>query len=509
MRSLLVTVICVLNLLCSIAQQVVITGSAKDFAGKQAVLFKDADLVSGKREVIAVVNISEEGNFQFNFASSETQRLFLSISRIEGALFVEPRHNYDIAFPEGVIPDAKRFDRSEISLDLSKLFEHDLNLLIRRFNADYIKFIAEHYYDFVSDEFRGSDLYRSTLGNKTKKTDIYKMPNIADSLKKEELSDFPVIAHNFIKDMESKYQPYYSNEYFKDYVTYSLAEIKLLSGLNRKKFYKEYFHQEPILYNNTAYMKCADLFYRNYFSADNNAKLDSLSTIINGASSMERLSKYFSGDSTMQREDIRKLALLINLKSAYHDKLYFKTKVSKTLASTDFASDTQTIIANNILHQATRYDKGSKGEDFTVGDTKEEKWQLSSNISIPIYLFFFASWNTASIKELMVLEKLYPKYKNDIKIVAVCMDDDYSAFKKFVREHKTMQFSFVYGAGDPLMTEKYNIRAIPSATFLDEEGKRISQQTLKPSEGVEDDFKRSKSINTKPSQGRGTWNKKN
>ncbi len=510
MRSVFCVLFGVLFYLSSVAQEVQVKGFASDFAGKQAVLFRPADPLSGKREVIEIKNIGDDGRFSFKFSISETQTVLVSISRMEGLLFVEPGKNYDVIFPAKGSADVKRFDRTEVILDLSNLEENDLNINIRKFNADYISFISKHYYDFVSDEFKGSDVYRNTLGDKVKKSDLYKMPAAQDTAKKETHTNFPQVVATFSNQMEEKYKNDFSNVYFKNYVRYALAEIKLLSGFNRNLFYREYFHEQPVLYQNTAYIKTFETFYKGFFKTDTNAKIDSLSKLINTHNNIGQLSYYYKKDTTALDKDVRMLALLTNLKATYHDKQYARSAVLRTIQSIASTSSTdfQKQIALNMTEQLKKFDKGYMCEDFTVGDAHDEKWTLSEYVDVPTYLFFFATWNTASVKEMLMLEKLHAAYKNDIQIIGICMDDNYDNFKKYLREHKSQQFKMLYGAGDALLSEKYNVRAIPHAVLLNAKGEWMFSYTRRPSEGVEDDFKRIKINNAKPSQGRKTWKDK-
>jgi len=71
----------------------------------------------------------------------------------------------------------------------------------------------------VADEFKGAEVYRSTLGNKAQKSDIYKMPVAdSDSTKNEALTDFPKAVASFMSAMEMKYSRRFDNLFFKDYV---------------------------------------------------------------------------------------------------------------------------------------------------------------------------------------------------------------------------------------------------------------------------------------------------
>jgi thiol-disulfide isomerase/thioredoxin len=498
-----------LSIICSLslsAQQVVIKGYTAEFAGRKAVLFKTVDPISNKREVIDIQNIDDNGNFQFRFTSTETQAVLVSISRMEGLLYVEPNKEYNVIFPVSKQVDVKRFDRTVISLDLTQLPEDDLNLAIRAFNADYIKFIQEHYYDFATEETKGAQLYRSALGDKVKKSDIFKMPEAQDSTVYS--ADFQQVASNFIVQMGHKYSKFNGNKFFKDYVRYALGELKLLSGLNRVRFYREYFDGQPILINNPAYMKTFDVFYNGFFRTDTNARIDSLTRLIQLESSITGLVNYYSQDSTASDQQVRTMVVLHNLKSTFYGKLFAKSGVIRTLESAKQMNEPYKLIGANIISQLKRYEKGTNYEDFLVGDTREAKWRLSENVDMPTYLYFFATWNTASLKELQLLEKLYAAYKFNVQIVAVCMDDDYGNFKKFIKENKLPPFKIVYGAGDPLMSDKYNVRSIPHAVMLDNQGTWMFGYTKRPSEGVEDEFKRIKLAAAEPSQGRKTWKDK-
>jgi len=495
---------------CSIglvAQQVQIVGVAKEYAGKKVVLFKNSDAVSRRREVIEIKDINETGSFKFELSIKETQCVTISIARMDGALYIEPNHTYEITFPPSAVAESKRFDRTEIPLDFTKLPEDDLNILIRSFNADYIQFINDHYFDFVADEFKGAEVYRSTLGNKAQKSDIYKMPVAdSDSTKNAALTDFPKAVASFMSAMEMKYSSRFDNLFFKDYVRYSLGEIKYLSGLSRKRFYQEYFHSQPVLYQNPAYVKCFDLIYRNLFSKSTSLQQETLSKIINGENDFQKLSAHFQNDSSVLDIDVRSLALLINLKNSYYEKKFSKAAILKTIgkAAGALLNRDQNAAATNIVHELRQFEKGADSEDFILADLKGEKWILSEHTGMPIYIFFFASWNVASIKELLLLQKLHSVYQHDVQIIAINMDDDYEAYKKYIREHKDQKFTFLYGTGDPLLTEKYNVRSIPHAVMLDKEGKWVSTYTRKPSEGIEEDFKKLKANGAKGT-GTKTW----
>ncbi len=492
------------------SQAAVVQIETTGYSHKKAVLYQNADPISGKREALAIADVDENGKCTFSFTPTETQAYWISIARVEGLLYIEPGGQYSIRFPSADQADIKRFDRTEITLDLSQLPETDLNMLIRQFNADYINFLHQHYFDFIGDEFKSSGIYRSTLGSKSRTSDIYKMPSTSDSAQVSVATDFHAAAQAFIAQMTDKYSSHFSHSYFNNYVKYALAEIRLVAGMNRVRFASEYFISQPMQYNNTAYIKTFQTFYNGLFQSDTNAKLDSLERLIHAGNNIEGLTTYFQRDSTLRDVSVARLAVLINLKNAYYKKEYARPAIISTIQSLQQtnASEFQKQIASNLLSQMKRYERGTIAEDFTIGDARENKWILSEHLGMPTYLYFFAQWNTASLKEMLLLDKLYHQYKNDIQIITICMDDDYEKYKQYLRQHKDFKFPILYGAGDPLISEKYNMRSIPHAVQLDREGKWSATYTRRPSEGVEDDFNAIKKNNAKPSQSTRTWKDK-
>jgi hypothetical protein len=83
------------------------------------------------------------------------------------------------------------------------------------------------------------------------------------------------------------------------------------------------------------------------------------------------------------------------------------------------------------------------------------------------------------LKEILVLERAKEKFNGRIRFVAVCMDDDYRNYRKYIEEHMKMPIPIVYGNADPFVHEKFNLKAIPHQVMIDSNS-RIAADVCPP-----------------------------
>lgn len=78
---------------------------------------------------------------------------------------------------------------------------------------------------------------------------------------------------------------------------------------------------------------------------------------------------------------------------------------------------------------------GSKAPDFTVTDS-ERTVTLSKYEGKPVVLNFWATWCPPCIEEMPSLVQLQDRMKDKVTIIAVSLDVDESAYKRFVTDRK-------------------------------------------------------------------------
>jgi thiol-disulfide isomerase/thioredoxin len=198
------------------------------------------------------------------------------------------------------------------------------------------------------------------------------------------------------------------------------------------------------------------------------------------------------------------------LKELYFNKDFSRMAVEKTMGALSKTASVKPLqtVSLNTLDQLRKNKEGWPQPDFTLLDEHEEKWRLAENDGLPLYIIFFASWNHASIKEMMLLEKLAETYQKDIRIVAINMDEKVDDFKKYLQAHPKQKFTFLYGYGNILLKENFALKAIPHAVMLAPDLTVKYTTTPLPSQGLEVNFKKIKQQAAAAGQGPKTWNRK-
>jgi len=483
--------------------QAIIVGNAPHHKEEYVVLYQLTDAISNQRSFIDKKLINAKGEFEFTVNNAATTPYYLSIGAYSGLLFVEPNAQYFIEIPA---PDKKSYQRlegSELIFILKNSNEKELNVAIRQFNQMYFEFINEHYYDFAAGAYVGNDQLKEKIkvgaGDPT--------PKDTSANYQREPSNFPLIVDLFRADVDSIFSEVKKNEFFDDYVSYSISEIELLAGLNRKIYYETYFMSRLLPYLNPAFGSAFKLFYKNTFvELDKDVQMKIVKAV-NLEHDSKLMIEAFSNDSITKSSEIKALVCLNILREAKTNGLLLDPAVISTLE--DFGRSSKEEIkglAQQIILQKTQFKAGWKLEDFTLIDGKGNKWIWSQQESKATYLFFFATWSSSSLKELALLNKLHMEFGDYIQFIAINMDADIELMKKYLAEHRDQKVPVLSGLADPMLGVKTNMKSIPHALWLDEFGRYFVNYSRKPSEGLEMDLKKYLALlKTNNKSGQKTW----
>ena len=130
--------------------------------------------------------------------------------------------------------------------------------------------------------------------------------------------------------------------------------------------------------------------------------------------------------------------------------------------------------------------KGSPGPDFSLKDVNGNIYKLTDFKGNIVYIDFWATWCKPCIAEIPHLEKLQEEFKDkDIKFVSISIDSEKDSlkWKNFVLENnlKGIQL-WADKEHHEMFSNNLNIKSIPRFTLLDQEGRIIDAQALRPSD---------------------------
>jgi cytochrome c biogenesis protein CcmG/thiol:disulfide interchange protein DsbE len=115
----------------------------------------------------------------------------------------------------------------------------------------------------------------------------------------------------------------------------------------------------------------------------------------------------------------------------------------------------------------------AKGQapDFRLPGMKSEV-SLSAYRGKVVYIDFWASWCGPCRKSFPWMSEIQQKYGNQIKVIAINLDQDRAEADKFLKQNPP-KFAIAF---DPAgkTAEAYKVKAMPSSYLIDSKGKIVS-----------------------------------
>lgn len=433
------------------AQKVKISGVAQSFPLTEVWLLKKADFISRKEQKVVETKSDNKGNFEFEFDIEKTTQYIIRINEYNVYLYAEANKNYEVIFPKPGNAVPKTYgDNTFLEPQFKNLPANDLNFLISDFDKKYKSFLSEFNYEIVK-----KDMARPMKVFKNRIEKIY-------------------------GDVK--------NEYFSTYIDYSLAGLESIF-LNRKFLFDNYFKNKTIPYYNHEYFNFFDEHYKDYiyeiFIKKRSKKIDD---IINKRRDYEAVIKILKEDSLLTDDRFCELILLKSLKDLYYKPEFKKEAILNLLQILSYNSkfEEHKLMAKNIKDQLTSGEVGRIAPPFVLSDVEQKKYSLKELNKKPVYLFFFASWNVESQRELENLEQFSKKYGRSYQFVAVSLDAYTQDLKQYLKNKK---FSFPILSWNDFRQIKYdyNVKSVPFA-FIINEGRFFKSPALLPMEGLENDL---------------------
>ena len=97
-----------------------------------------------------------------------------------------------------------------------------------------------------------------------------------------------------------------------------------------------------------------------------------------------------------------------------------------------------------------------------------------------VVLHFWASWCDACVKDFEELQRLGAKYRDDLVIVGVNIDDEQSAVKEVLAKHKSVAWTQLFepgGMSDSPLAQQLGVATLPLTIIVDKEGKLVDADT--------------------------------
>lgn len=433
-------------------QSTTINGNFKGAEGREIRLYTIQDFITFSDTLLAKAPIDHNGNFSITLKlpKDKIYYAYFKVNDIRSNdLYLEYNKTYNLMFDAF---DFEKYDtytsfltRLNINFTISNIDTNDLNFKIPQLNIILNDFYARN----IKTQIEPT----GGIINKIPKTKI-------DSLNSLLLTKF------------SNYQ----NNYFNNYLKYSIAEIKLMSrSYNRLEIFNEYIWNQRPIYDNVQYMSFFTNYFRDYIINSTKIKNRDLISNIEWQVNYKALLDSLGKDTLLKNEVIRELVLLENIIGWSNMNLFTRDSLQKLL--TQFYNNTKfdehKLIIKNINKNLFSNYKIDLSK-YPLITEKNDTVFLKHFSTKYILLYFFTSWCGQCIKELTAINEIYPQIKDSLEIIVISADRIPLNYYYFTKDYNFPNLEMYYFNQNYELLEQLKIVVFPQSILIEKSGNIIN-----------------------------------
>ncbi|MBI5218924.1 MAG: TlpA family protein disulfide reductase [Bacteroidia bacterium] len=445
----------------SFSQNVTVSGTDKEWSGKELLFYTYSDQITYIPDTLCRCKINTAGDFSCSFILHETKPVYVLLGKYIGVLYAEPDKTYQIQFPENKEKTKAEllnpyFEEEQIYLDIENATKNELNNLIRRFDRMYNDYTSSRFYE------------------------IYKFAKHSG-------------VDSVITFMDTTVA-FKENKYFDNYKKYKFAHLRYFAYIRHENVLtKEYYRNQPILYNNTAYMNLFNQAYDNYFKYyAKTPEGANLPINIAKSKSVREIKKTLSKNMALDNDDLKEFVILKGLHDAYFSHDYKESVLLQTLDSLclQTANPEHKKIGENIRKKILQSVTGSFTPSFELYGTDSALYRLSDFRGKYVYLCFCNTLSYACREEFELQKKMFEKNDPTLEFITIFTDEDTKKIKDYVKKNGYKWLTLSSGS-HPQITKEYNAKVSPSYYLIDPNGKLIVSPAKTMKEGFEEFYHKS------------------
>ncbi len=435
-----------------VAEPVRIEGQIKGADGNYIRLVTYLDQISKLKKTLASTLIDDQGNFVLNTDIEKVTYAFLETGFETAEIFLQPGGKYQLNLTFSPLAEGSGYyNRKNLGVTFIKDLPDSLNIHIRDVN--------ELFNDFIIKNFDPGQ--RNLLKSKLQE---------------------------FIRETDDK-TAHSKNPYLKNYILYKIASLEQSLRLKSSvSLSKAYLTNKPVLFNNVEYIDFFNKFYEKALIT--NSKYFSYSKtydLIDGEGGVNSLLSYLKKDSLIAGDELRELVLLGALKDLYYNGGFKRERIillCEQMGKKTNYSQIRTISVN-LIKRFNRLSKGSPAPAFSLYDLQGKKYSLEDFRGKYVYLDFFDSRNAIGISEMNLMKDLYPKIKNEVEFVSICINNSKGDLEEFLKKNN-FPWPVLWLSNDYNLLDEYNAGTFPLYVLIDRQGKIDFYPAPSPSENLEE-----------------------
>ncbi|MDA3865709.1 MAG: TlpA disulfide reductase family protein [Salinivirgaceae bacterium] len=453
LKKLILTYSILLSLAAFVQAQdtVIVEGAHETWANTETHIWYYDDYISGQRHTIGKLVLSDSGSFHVAFPLDKTRQLFVESGALEGTLFAVPGQHYKLKLPkyQAIAREDELnpfFQPLRFYFGLENSYSTELNHLISEF--DYI------YQDYIVNNF-------SQIQRQRRNSGVDEMIHFLDSL----------------------FQKGDSIPFFRGYKKYKTADLRKLAYIHDNNYViRDYFLDQPILYNNPAYCELFNKIFANYLETYMNTQDGrNIGYDVARAKSYGRAMSTLNNNLALRNDTLRELVLIKGLNDAIYKNTFPKSSVFQTLDSVQLQTtvpEHKKIVAN-VISRAKMLRKGFPPPPFVINMGDTLTFQVPSEKKKYLYITFIDIESFAVQKVLPDLKMLAEKHKKNLEIVSINMGSSYEKASQYF-DAQGYNWTLLDGNIVGGLRQAYNVKAFPMFYLIDPEGNLAMHPTPSP-----------------------------
>jgi hypothetical protein len=434
----------------------------KPYGNKNFKIEAVQDFITFKRTTLISGTSGTHGDFSIEIPIANTSYLFISFDQVQRSFYGEPGKSYyiDIKVPkEGLSNKGRVYSKNIASAKIINTHKKELNYLIDTL-------------DYACSKFLQS--------NRAERKNKHRVELFIETLRVE------------FKGVQSSY--------FQEYLTYKGAELMLYIYRNdRKTFAFKYFDKQKKIAENVQKMHVFSSFFKGNLRF--NILIDDRSPFhdIFNKGDLEGCLRLITKSSSSTREQ-RELLLLQGIYEV-HSQEYYKLRkevniLDQIISSSNFL--THKVIARHIKENITHLKESYPCPRLNIVG-ENDMYNLESHKGKYVYLCFFNAWDDSFDEDVEIMKMLKDKYKNDLVITCISVDEDTLQFSELKKKYKNgIKFIHYNFQNEVLFNfniedfrlDRYDIESVAKYYLIDPDGYLVFSPAKSPTRGFHKDFQR-------------------
>lgn len=452
----------IFSLLCGAirAENWTVHGIAGAGPGNVIGVYAYEDYITYTEKKLGETITGDSGRFSITIDIEKISWVFLRCENLYGYVYATPGKSTEVWFPPRD-PDFQisKETNYEVPVTLWTSDSTDMNFLAADYDAQFL-----HFWGSADDTTSGDAYMYFVVGQSA------------------------LLLDSFHLEM-TKHYAWVKNPYFPTWLEYGFASMENATFQSERRTAQRYLVGKPIMYDNHEYMNFFNNFFKDYVYRWSLKKQgEGIFRAINIQVSYDSAMAAMRNLPYLRNDTLRELVLLKGLTELYYNMSYDPRNIIAVAQQVGIASPIREHreIARNIVQQFSKLRVGTLAAHFSGLNMKGEVIDpLDLYKGKYIYLYFYASWNVNSVNEMRYMAELQKKYGKTIQFVSVSLDDDTTAWKKFMRANPKYNWLNLHYDFDNRVKDNYNLYGFPIGYIIDPEGKFYASPADKPSGDLE------------------------